>query len=66
MWAGRIASATMTELSMPTLRQARPEDWEVVHDLLAACDLPVDDLGDDRLDGFLVADVGAQCADGAN
>ncbi len=46
----------MTSLSMPTLRQALVEDWDTVRKLLLAADLPVDDLGPDRLDGFLIAE----------
>jgi hypothetical protein len=50
---------------MPTLRQALPDDWDAVRKLLLASELPVDDLGPDRLDGFLIAEddelvVGAQ------
>ena len=41
---------------MPTLRQALPGDWDAVRKLLLASDLPVDDLGPDRLDGFLIAE----------
>lgn len=48
----------MTSLSMPTLRQALPDDWNAVRELLLASDLPVDDLGPDRLDGFLIAEDG--------
>lgn len=43
-------------LSMPTLRQARAEDWDAVRDLLLASELPVDDLGPERLAGFLIAE----------
>ena len=43
-------------IGMPTLRQARPDDWGAVQDLLLASDLPVDDLGPDRLAGFLIAE----------
>ena len=50
----------MTDLHMPTLRQAREEDWNTVRDLLVASKLPVDDLGPDRLDGFLVAEDGGE------
>jgi amino-acid N-acetyltransferase len=45
-----------SSLSMPTLRQARPEDWNTVRDLLHASDLPVDDLGPEKLAGFLIAE----------
>jgi amino-acid N-acetyltransferase len=41
---------------MATLRQATPSDWVAVRDLLLAAGLPVDDLGPDRLAGFLVAE----------
>ncbi len=40
---------------MPTLRQAVPGDWDTVQDLLLAADLPINDLGPERLDGFLIA-----------
>lgn len=46
----------MTSLSMPVLRQATPDDWDAVLDLLLASDLPVDDLGVEKLDGFLIAE----------
>ena len=46
----------MTSLSMPTLRRAQADDWDAVRDLLLASDLPVDDLGPQRLDGFLIAE----------
>lgn len=42
-------------LSTPTVRQARPDDWDLVRALLQAADLPVDDLGSGRLGGFLIA-----------
>lgn len=45
-------------LSMPTLRQALPDDWDAVRDLLLASGLPIDDLGPKRLDGFLIAEDG--------
>jgi amino-acid N-acetyltransferase len=41
---------------MPTLRRAQADDWDAVRDLLLASDLPVDDLGPQRLDGFLIAE----------
>ena len=50
----------MTDLHMPTLRQAREGDWHTVRDLLVASSLPVEDLGPDRLDGFLVAEDGGE------
>ncbi len=46
----------MTSLSMPTLRQALADDWQAVRKLLVASELPVDDLGPARLDGFLIAE----------
>lgn len=48
----------MTDLHMPTLRQARTSDWQTVRDLLMDSGLPADDLGPERLDGFLVAEDG--------
>ena len=45
----------MTDLHMPELRRANASDWETVRALLAEAALPVEDLGPDRLDGFLVA-----------
>jgi amino-acid N-acetyltransferase len=41
---------------MPTLRQALADDWQAVRDLLLGSELPLDDLGPDRLDGFLIAE----------
>jgi amino-acid N-acetyltransferase len=41
---------------MPVLRQATPEDWNAVQDLLLASGLPVDDLGSEKLDCFLIAE----------
>jgi len=41
---------------MPALRQARPQDWDAIRSLLLTSALPVDDLGPDRLGGFLVAE----------
>ena len=46
---------SVTSLNMPTLRQAVPGDWDAVQDLLLAADLPIDDLGPERLGGFLIA-----------
>ncbi|MDX1404198.1 MAG: arsenic resistance N-acetyltransferase ArsN2 [Woeseiaceae bacterium] len=46
----------MTSLNMPILRRASAEDWDAVRDLLRASDLPTEDLGPDRLDGFLIAE----------
>lgn len=48
----------MTSLNMPTLRQALPEDWRAVRELLLASNLPVDDLGPNRLERFLIAEDG--------
>lgn len=45
----------MTDLHMPELRQARSEDWDAIRHLLADSGLPTEDLGPNRLDGFLVA-----------
>ena len=50
----------MTDLHMPTLRQATEDDWQTVRALLEASSLPVDDLGPDRLDAFLVAEDGGE------
>jgi len=41
---------------MPTLRRAKPDDWSAVQALLLAAELPVDDLGPEKLDGFLIAE----------
>ena len=41
---------------MPTLRQAQPDDWDAVQSLLRASEFPVDDLGPQKLDGFLIAE----------
>jgi len=43
---------------MPTLRQARGEDWSAVDQLLQEAGLPSADLGPGKLDGFLVAEDG--------
>lgn len=48
----------MTSLNMPTLRQALPADWDAVRDLLLGCGLPVEDLGAQKLGGFLIAEDG--------
>jgi len=45
----------MTDLHMPELRQAQPEDWPEIQALLSESGLPTEDLGPRRLDGFLVA-----------
>ena len=47
---------------MPTLRQAKPADWNAVRALLEESSLPTDDLGPDRLDSFLVAEDGGALA----
>ena len=54
--AAGAGANSMTSLSMPTLRQALADDWDAVRSLLLASDLPVDDLGPARLDGFLIAE----------
>jgi len=46
----------MTDLHMPTLRQAGADDWVALRTLLLDSGLPVEDLGRDTLDGFLVAE----------
>ena len=53
--AVRVGKIPITSPNMPTLRQAVPDDWDAVQDLLLAADLPVDDLGPGRLGGFLIA-----------
>ena len=50
----------MTDLHMPTLRQASKDDWLTIRDLLVESSLPVDDLGPDRLGRFLVAEDGGK------
>lgn len=45
----------MTDPDMPCLRQALPADWDKVRHLLTKSELPVEDLGPDRLGNFLVA-----------
>ena len=52
----------MTDLHMPTLRQARATDWNAVRALLEESSLPTDDLGPDRLDSFLVVEDGGELA----
>ncbi len=54
--AARTGTNTVTSLSMPTLRQALADDWDDLKLLLLASDLPVDDLGPEKLDGFLIAE----------
>lgn len=50
----------MTDLHMPTLRGALPRDWDAIRELLVESGLPVEDLGADRLEGFLVAEDDAK------
>lgn len=45
----------MTDLHMPVLRQARSDDWETIRTLLLDAGLPIDDLDQEKLGGFLVA-----------
>jgi len=47
---------------MPTLRQARDGDWKAIGQLLQESGLPTADLRQDKLDGFLVAEDGAELA----
>ncbi|HET6629102.1 MAG TPA: GNAT family N-acetyltransferase [Woeseiaceae bacterium] len=42
-------------MTSANIRQAQPKDWPAIERLLGDARLPVDDLGSDRLDGFLVA-----------
>jgi amino-acid N-acetyltransferase len=46
----------MTDLHMPTLRQAAADDWSDIHALLSDNGLPIEDLGANALDSFLVAE----------
>jgi len=50
----------MTDIHVPTLRQASQKDWEVIEALLMESGLPVDDLGTDNLNRFLVAEDGGK------
>ena len=50
----------MTDVHMPTLRQARAADWGDIHALLVESGLPVEDLGPDKLGSFLVAEDGGE------
>jgi amino-acid N-acetyltransferase len=50
----------MTDLHMPTLRQARGADWGMICELLKDSGLPVEDLGPAKLDSFLVAEDGGR------
>jgi amino-acid N-acetyltransferase len=43
---------------MPTLRQANAGDWKDIRALLVESGLPVEDLGPDELESFLVAEDG--------
>ncbi|MDH3987490.1 MAG: GNAT family N-acetyltransferase, partial [Gammaproteobacteria bacterium] len=52
----------MTDLHMPTLRQARDGDWKSIGQLLQESGLPTADLGPDKLDGFLVVEDGDELA----
>lgn len=52
----------MSDVHMPTLRQARAVDWDAVSALLAESDLPTSDLGPDKLGAFLVAEDGGELA----
>ena len=52
----------MTDLHMPTLRRANAEDWPAIRTMLSDSSLPVDDLGPEVLDGFLVAEDGGTLA----
>lgn len=45
-----------------SIRAATPADWAVARTLLERAGLPVDDLGEDRLDRFLIADSGDNVA----
>jgi amino-acid N-acetyltransferase len=46
----------MTDLHLPTLRQANTGDWKVIEALLLESGLPVDDLDPEKVSGFLVAE----------
>lgn len=52
----------MTDVHMPTLRQAKADDWDAIRALLLESRLPTDDLGPDKLDAFLVAEDGGKLA----
>jgi len=52
----------MSDVHMPTLRQARAVDWDAISALLAASGLPTSDLGADKLGAFLVAEDGGELA----
>lgn len=53
--AARVGKISVTSPNIPKLRQAVPGDWDTVQGMLLAADLPIDDLGAERLDGFLIA-----------
>ena len=50
----------MTDVHMPTLRQARSDDWDDIRSLLVESGLPVEDLGPRQLGSFLVAEDGSE------
>ncbi len=54
--AADVGKHSLINLDMATLRQATPGDWVATRELLFAADLPVDDLGPERLAGFLIAE----------
>ena len=54
--AAGVGKRSLINLDMATLRQATPGDWVATRELLLAADLPVDDLGPERLAGFLIAE----------
>ena len=51
-----VGKRSSINLDMATLRQSTPGDWVATRELLLAADLPVDDLGSERLAGFLIAE----------
>ena len=54
--AAGVGKRSLINVDMATLRQATPGDWVATRELLLAADLPVDDLGPERLAGFLIAE----------
>jgi len=54
--AAGVGKRSLIDLDMATLRQATRGDWVAARELLLAADLPVDDLGPERLAGFLIAE----------
>ena len=46
----------MTDLHMPTLRQASIDDWDMIEALLLESSLPIDDLDSEKVPDFLVAE----------